>query len=43
MSLSATGTFMLAEGNIFRSGIHVLRLIDRDWRPDDAPEEATGN
>ncbi len=22
------------------SGIHVLRLIDRDWRPDDAPEEA---
>ena len=37
------GYIYVAEGNIFRSGIHVLRLIDRDWRPDDAPEEASAN
>ncbi len=37
------GHIYVAEGNIFRSGIHVLRLIDRDWRPDDAPAEASDN
>ena len=37
------GYIYVAEGNIFHSGIHVLRLIDRDWRPDVAPEEASGN
>ena len=31
----------VAENSRRREGIHVMRLIDRDWRPDDAPEEAT--
>ena len=33
----------VAQSGYHRDAIHVLRLIDRNWRPDDAPEEASGD
>ena len=34
------GYVYVAQDSFFSNGIHVLRLIDPDWRPDDAPAEA---